>query len=316
MKRLYQYLKGLFFLILCLILIYCILNYRSDIPKEEIVQKYSLPNSQFVEIDGMKVHYTIDGEGFPILLIHGTSSSLHTWNEWTKTLSQKYKVIRVDLPGFGLTGKHSNNKYSTKAYTEFLSKLLKKLNLSKVHIAGNSFGGYLAWNFALKHPKQVNNLILLNSSGYPLPKDAPIPLGLKMAQLPIISTLMKKITPESIINATIEKAYENDELISEETRQRYIDLLLMEGNRSGLVGKSQQIRYEHYKKIPEMDKNTLILWGEKDEVVSVDLAYMFEKDIPNNKLIIYPEIGHLPMEEIPIQSVRDVILFLEENQSP
>lgn len=81
-------------------------TYKSDISVEELKEKYAgtETNSQFFETHGMKIHYKTDGEGMPLVLLHGTSSSLYTWDAWTKILSPHLKIIRIDLPGFGLTG--------------------------------------------------------------------------------------------------------------------------------------------------------------------------------------------------------------------
>ncbi len=298
------------FLFLLLLLLLGFFNYKSDIPIEVIKAKYELPHSQYMPLQGMDVHYTVEGQGDTLVLLHGTSSSVHTWNDWAKLLKDQYTIIRMDLPGFGITGPHPKDTYDNEAYLSFLLAFFDQIGIHKAHVAGNSFGGYLTWMFGLSYPERVHKLILLDPSGYPLPAGTDIPLGFKMATNPITSTFMHKITPRSLVEKTVYDAYEADSQISEATKDRYYDLLLREGNRRGLTGKMQQIKRDQWKRIPEIKAPTLIMWGDKDEVLSVKSAPRFHQDLPNSQLIIYPNIGHLPMEEIPEKSAADARAFL------
>ena len=110
--------KMLISIILLLLVVFVILQ-KSDIPLEELKGKYCNVASKFIEMDGMNVHYKIEGEGNPIVLIHGTGSVLQTWDEWTDSLVRhNYKVIRLDMPGFGITGPRKDNDYSIKMYVK------------------------------------------------------------------------------------------------------------------------------------------------------------------------------------------------------
>ena len=91
---------------------------------EYIEKKYTSDASKFTWIDNLRVHYRDEGKGMPIVLIHGTSSSLHTWEDWTKILTQSYRVISMDLPGFGLTGPNADHNYSIEYYADFIHKFL------------------------------------------------------------------------------------------------------------------------------------------------------------------------------------------------
>ncbi len=310
MKKLFKKLGILLLLMVLGILLFIILNYKSDIPVSTIKAKYELPHSQYTKVLGMNVHYTIEGTGDTLVLLHGTSSSLHTWDQWTNLLKDKYTIIRMDLPGFGITGPHPQNKYDNQAYMEFLNAFFNNLQIQKAHVGGNSFGGYLTWLFGLHYPEKVDKLILVDPSGYPLPEGTDIPLGFKMASHPITAAIMNKITPRFLVEKTVYDAYEEDDKISQEIKDRYYDLLLREGNRKGLTEKMQQIKREHWQRMSEIKAPTLIMWGDKDEVLSVKAAPRFHEDLPNSQLIIYPNIGHIPMEEIPQQSAADVRAFL------
>lgn len=100
--------------------------FYADISVEDLKKEYANEHSKFIEIDKMQVHYRDEGTGFPIVLIHGTASSLHTWDAWTKELIKNYRVIRMDLPAFGITGPNKTADYSIKSYTDFLHQFLTK----------------------------------------------------------------------------------------------------------------------------------------------------------------------------------------------
>ena len=168
MKKLFKWFK--YFLIICLIIILIpiFIYFRWDIPVEELKKKYTNEASEFVEVQGMQVHYRDEGEGDVIVLLHGTGASLHTWEPWTRELKKFYRVIRLDLPAYGLTGPHPEGKYQMDNYVAFLQEFLQKKDIQKFCLGGNSFGGGVSWEYALKYPDEVEKLILVDASGYPL----------------------------------------------------------------------------------------------------------------------------------------------------
>ena len=145
----------------------------ADISVEDLKYDYANEQSQFIEVNEMQVHYRDEGDGFPIVLVHGTAASLHTWDAWTHELKKTNRVIRMDLPAFGITGPNKNADYSLEAYTTFLHSFLEKLQLKKFHIAGNSLGGNIAWNYTADYPENVEKLILVDASGLPTNKQPP-----------------------------------------------------------------------------------------------------------------------------------------------
>ena len=166
---------------------------QKDISKEVLVKKYATGNSKFMSIMGMQVHYRDEGnplDSIPLVLIHGTSSSLHTWEKVTKQLNDaKYghkRVISLDMPAFGLTGPNLENSYGYDNYTQVIDSLLIKLNVKKCMIGGNSLGGGIAWHYTVALPQKVSKLILIDASGYPK-KGEKGSLGFKIAQIPVIN---------------------------------------------------------------------------------------------------------------------------------
>ncbi|MCF8277765.1 MAG: alpha/beta hydrolase [Flavobacteriales bacterium] len=287
-------------------------SWHDDIPVEEIIEKYAYDNSQFVELDGMQVHYRINGDtGETVVLLHGTASSLHTWEGWTNELSKYYRVVSFDMPGFGITGPEPNDNYTRERYQKFIEDVLLKLNVDTCYMAGNSFGGYMAWSFAVNHPDKVKKLAVLNSSGYPR-GDQPTPVSFKLQKMDWMKPVLLHLTPQSLVRKSVKVVYFDDWKITEELVERYHELLLREGNRAGLMGKTRQINYDHSEEVKQIKCPTLIMWGDSDGLVNVEAAAKFHADIPNSELLIYENMGHVPMEEIPERSVADFISFLRK----
>jgi pimeloyl-ACP methyl ester carboxylesterase len=276
--------------------------YKSDIPFEELKNKYTNEQSKFINIQGVNVHYRDEGnqnDSIPLVLIHGTSSSLHTWDSIVPALVGKKRIIRLDLPAFGLTGPHPQRDYSINFYNQFIDAFLNAIGVQQYIIAGNSLGGSIAWNQALAYPNKVKQLVLINSGGYPK-KNEKGNIGFKLASTPVVGDVLLKFTPRGIIRKSVEDVYSDKAKVNEVLVQRYFDLLLREGNRNATLDIfKQRIIFGSSERIKNIKTPTLIIWGEDDQLIDVSNAYLFEKDIQNSQLVIIPKTGHVPMEENP-----------------
>lgn len=303
-------------LIITLVLISIIILYGyQDIPVEKLKEKYANKASSFTTINGMDVHYRDEGvksDSIPIVLIHGTGASLHTFNAWANELKKTKRVIRMDLPAYGLTGPFPNKNYSIDNYVKFIQKFLSKLKIKKCILGGNSLGGQIAWNFTANYPNNVEKLILIDAAGYPM-KSKSVPIAFKVAQTPVLNKLLLYITPRFMVRASVENVYFDTSKVTDSMIQRYFDLTLREGNRKAFVDRLNiRNSKNQYDKIKTIKQPTLILWGAEDLLIPVENAYKFQKDLPNNKLVILNNSGHTPMEENPIKSLKEVILFLNK----
>ncbi len=289
-------------------------QYKADIPVEKLRKEYAFADSKFLHYDSTEVHYRSTGVGSTLLLVHGFGGNLRNWAAWQGLLSDSLNVVTMDLPGYGLTGPISSERYCDSAQVAFLSAFVDSMALDTFYLGGNSMGGSIAWHYALQHPEKVKKLILVNSSGYAnTTSSKSTPIGFKMLQNKTLSGLMKKITPESVIRKTLLKTYANDSLVTAEEVKTYMDLLLREGNREVLVQRMQQsFAGRDTALIQGLSMPTLILWGDQDNIINVQSAYKFQRDIPTNRLIVYAGIGHLPMHELPLQSSKDLREFLKE----
>jgi pimeloyl-ACP methyl ester carboxylesterase len=281
---------------------------RPDIPLEKLRAKYATPPSKFMDVEGLQVHYRDEGQGFPVVLLHGAASSLFTWDAWAADLSKDYRVIRYDLPGFGLTGPNATKDYSMAWHVRFLQEFLDKLNVRACALAGNSFGGRIAWEFAYAHPERVKELILVDASGYPAPERKI--LAMRLAKMPVIGTILRHATPRFFVAMTIRQMYGDPSRLTDAVIDRYYELILRAGNREAFGIFNRTAFPDDSARIQTIEAPTLILWGAEDRGIPVSFGARFHRDIRNSQVIVYKGAGHIPMEEIPAESVRDTRAFL------
>ncbi len=303
-------------LLILVILVFAVFA-QKDIPKEQMIKKYATGNSKFMPVMGMQVHYRDEGnqqDSIPLVLIHGTSSSLHTWEKVTAILNDAQhgnkRVITLDMPAFGLTGPNIENSYSYEHYTQVIDSLLIKLKVNKCIIGGNSLGGGIAWHYAITLPQKVSKLVLIDASGYPK-KNEKGSLGFKIAQMPVINNLLLFITPKSLIRKSIEGVYYDQSLIEESTVTRYHELLLCAGNRKAALSLFKHPFSQNTELIKTIEAPTLIIWGKEDGLIHVENAYQFKKDIKNSQLVIFDKVGHVPNEEAPAKVANAIHDFLQ-----
>jgi pimeloyl-ACP methyl ester carboxylesterase len=317
MKYLIKGLKIVLTFALLFVIAIVILFGHPDIPLNELKAKYTNTESSFISVDGMDVHFRDEGnqtDSIPIVLIHGTASSLHTFDAWTNSLKNSNRVIRIDLPAFGLTGPFPDRNYSIANYTSFIKDFLTALKIKQCVLVGNSLGGQIAWNFTLEQPDMVEKLILIDASGYPLNSKS-VPIAFKLAQTPVLKNLLTFITPRFLVRPSVENVYFDTSKVTDSLVERYFELTLREGNRQALVDRFKTSKdISAYKNIKNIKQPTLILWGADDLLIPVENAYRFHKDLPNDTLAILNDSGHTPMEESPIESLELVTNFLNNVQ--
>ena len=284
----------------------------ADISVEDLKNDYANEQSQFIEVNEMQVHYRDEGDGFPIVLVHGTAASLHTWDAWTHELKKTNRVIRMDLPAFGITGPNKNADYSLEAYTTFLHSFLEKLQLKKFHIAGNSLGGNIAWNYTADYPENVEKLILVDASGLPTNKQPPAIF--KMAKTPLLKTLFLYVTPKILIKKNIEEVYADDSKITDALVDRYHKMTLRIGNRKAFIDRAKTDfgldSIVNINKLKSIQTPTLLIWGAQDLWIPLGNGIRMDRILVNSKLEVLENSGHVPMEENPNESLKILKNFL------
>ena len=314
MKRVVQISVSLVLLLLISLVAAVAWNWAPDRSLADLKPRWALPPSEFLAIDGMLVHLRDQGprdDPAPIVLLHGTSASLHTWEGWVAALQAKRRVISLDLPGFGLTGPFPDGDYRMSHYSAFLAHVLDQLQVPRAVVAGNSFGGQLAWQFALDHPQRVERLVLVDAAGYPRNATS-IPIGFRLAQIPALAPLMANLLPRLMIEASIRNVYGDPSKVSDELIDRYYELTLRAGNREALRQRFIQAEAgQGFTRIAELKVPTLIIWGGRDELIPPDNAERFKRDIQGSRLVLFDDLGHVPQEEDPARTVAVLMGFLE-----
>jgi pimeloyl-ACP methyl ester carboxylesterase len=284
----------------------------SAYPLAELTEKYTDNTSKFLAVDDLIIHYRDEGTGPTLVLLHGVASSLHTWDDWVKRLAPHYRIIRIDLPGHGLTGNDpSVERYEIPYMVDKLEKFLNKLSIDDIYLAGNSLGGYISWNYALHRPDRVKKMVLLDAAGFP----QDMPFFMNLVTLPVIGELNGFMMPKFIMDMNIKAAFGDGDKVTDELQQRYFDLTMRQGNREAIVNvlrtmKEQSHKSNLGKRVKEIQVPTLLMWGDQDEWVPLSIMKQFEEALPNSQSIVYEGVGHMPMEELPIQTSRDAHGFL------
>ena len=308
-------LKLFIFVFVGLLILLSILFGHLDRSVNDLKSKYAPAPSAFVQVMGMDVHYRDEGnlqDTLPLVLIHGTGSSLHTFDAWTHILKENKRVVRMDLPGFGLTGPFSDGNYTIDHYVNFMAAFLAARGIQHCIVAGNSLGGQIAWNFTLRHPEMAHKLILIDAAGYPK-NSTSVPLAFRVAQIPVLNKLLTFVTPRFVVKSSVQNVYADKTKITNELVDRYFDLSLRAGNRQALIDR-MQMPYDtsQIRLIKNIQQPTLILWGAEDGLIPVESAYRFQEDLPNDTLVILKNTGHVPMEENPEESLEAILHFIEQ----
>ena len=293
--------------------VFVTMNWAPDRPLSELQTRWAQPPSAFMDVQGMHVHLRDEGprtDPVPIVLLHGTSSSLHTWDGWAEELKSNRRVIRFDLPGFGLTGPSADGDYRIESYVRFVVAMLDRLGISHCVIAGNSFGGQVAWETALAHPERIEKLILVDAAGYPF-QSSSIPIGFRIARIPVLNRLMEFTLPRRMVESSVRNVYGDPGKVTPDLVDRYFELTLRAGNRRALAKRFEQVPAgTHADRIAALKVPTLILWGGRDRLIPPADAENFHHDIAGSCLIVFDRLGHVPQEEDPGATVAAARQFL------
>lgn len=309
------------FSLLCLVGVIAVVLFAMHEPDrsvEELAARWAPAPSTFVEIAGMKVHLRDEGrrdDPEPILLVHGTSASLHTWEGWVSGLRDTHRVITVDLPGFGLTGPSPEGDYSIAAYTRFIAQVLDALKIERAIVGGNSLGGLIAWETAAAFPQRVSRLILVDAAGYPFVPES-MPIGFTIARMPVLNKIMEWVLPRSLVEESVRSVYGDPSRILPALVNRYYELTLREGNRAALAERFRQPLSGRVELIARLAQPTLIIWGGQDRLIPPDNAERFHRDIAGSTLVILDDLGHVPHEEDPVRTLEVVKTFLAATVLP
>jgi pimeloyl-ACP methyl ester carboxylesterase len=280
--------------------------YAPDKPRAELEAAYP---GEYRAVDGVRLRLRDTGprDAPVVIMLHGFCASLDTWESWARILSERYRVIRFDLPGFGLTGPDPTGDYTDARQMKILGDLMDELGVARASLVGSSMGGRIVWNFTALHPDRVARLALVSPDGFASPgfayDHAP--------ETPLFLRALPYVAPRSLLKAGLAAAYARLENLSDTTLDRYRDLLLAPGVRQAILARMSQVVLRDPAPILARIKiPTLLLWGEKDGIIPISNAAAYLHDLPQATLVRLPNLGHLPFEEDPSASVAPLQLFL------
>jgi len=280
-----------------------------DLKLSDLRQRYGSASQQVVDVDGLKIHYKDTGpkDAPVLLLLHGFGSSLQTWDTWSTQLEQRYRVIRLDLPGFGLTGPSPVHDYSEQNDLATLTQFVDKLGLLNFSIIGHSMGGKMAWSLAASVPDRVKALVLMAPDGFPDTKD----IGTKPYAMPSIMGVIKFSLPKYLVRKSIEPAFFDAKALDESLVNRYYDMLRAPGVRAAILERANQTIYtDPVPRLKKITAPTLLIWGEQDQMIPSSNAQSYANVLAISQTMLLPNLGHLLQEEQPDVAVKLVTDFL------
>jgi len=282
---------------------------ESDCP---IRARYELSSSRYITVKGLRIHYSAEGSGPPLLLLHGVAASLHTWDGWVHALARHYRVIRVDLPGCGFSDALRARDHYTPEYTvDLFEEVRIRLGLERFHLAGNSLGGFFAWYYAAHYPEHVDKLVLLSPIAY----QQELPPMLSLLATWGIGEAARFVSPRFVVQHSVRMVYGDPRLVPSSVVDRYHALVSHRRNRHALVETVRRIKLfacdpELALHVRKLRAPTLLMWGGRDRLVPAKLIAAWQRDVDHLELKLYPEAGHIPMEEYPAETARDAHEFL------
>jgi pimeloyl-ACP methyl ester carboxylesterase len=236
---------------------------------------------------------------------------LQTWDAWTDALQKNYRVIRLDLPGFGLSGANPNNAYSDSDDVQFIENFVNAISIAEFSLIGHSMGGKIAWNVAATYPSKVKHLILMAPDGYAQPED----IGAKPYEIPTFMHVMKYCLPKFIVRKSLEPAFYDGQTLTEDLLTRYHDFLRAPGVRQAIIERANQtINTDPVARLKKITAPTLLLWGESDQLIPRDNAAQYAQVLATSTTVVLPKQGHLLQEERPQEGLAEVMTFLSVRQ--
>ncbi len=264
--------------------------------------------------EAVKLAIHESGTGKPIVLIHGLGASSFTWHKIVPELAKTNRVIAIDLKGFGLSDKPLDGRYSILDQARLVEDYITRNRLHGVTLIGHSYGGGVALAVALnemdagKH--QIERLVLIDSVAYP----QPLPFFFQLLRMPLIGQLgISLIPPEIQMERALAVAYYEDAKVTSETVSNYASALHSEGGRHALLSTINSLdpdqadafsRRYHELKLP-----ALLLWCEKDRIVPLKFGKRLARDLPDARIDVIEDCGHIPHEEQPEETLRAIQRF-------
>jgi pimeloyl-ACP methyl ester carboxylesterase len=310
--------------------------FQPDRAPGPLERQYTNEASAFLDVRNARVHYRDEGprDAPTLVCLHGTYSSLHTWDGWVERLSDQFRVVRLDLPGFGLTGPREG-RHTLREIVLTVGAVCDELGLTDVAVAGNSLGGGVAWRIAVERPDMVSRVLLLNAGGATL-------LSVLSGNLTRLfgSSVQRYATPRMAARLMLLDAYHDRSKVTTELVTRYHDLMLREGNRNAVVNLARNYERDHFDEsrhdrggarvprvpaaqdpepnpwdeydLADVTLPVLFQWGVEDAWLPTSFGRDLAAQVADHRFVAYEAVGHAPMEESPERTAADAAAFIGE----
>lgn len=255
------------------------------------------------------------GRGKPIILLHGLGASSYSWHKIAPDLAKNNRVIAIDLKGFGASDKPLDDRYSIFDQAQLIEDYITEKNLQGVTLIGHSYGGGVALALALRQKDagrhNIERMILIDSIAY----RQPLPIFFQLLQTPVLGELgLSLIPPEVQIERALAIAYYEDAKVMKNTVKHYADPLRTEGGRHALMQTINNLDPAQADRLstryPELKTPALLLWCDHDKIVPLKYGKRLANELPNARIEIIKECGHIPHEEQPEETLAAIQRFL------
>jgi len=263
----------------------------------------------------VRLYYEVQGEGPPILFIHGFGANLYTYHDLIPALSREHQLFLLDLKGFGKSPKPAGQKYSVEDQASLVIQFILQHDLTDLTIVGHSYGGGVALVTALRlieeSPHRLRALILIDSAAYP----PEFPTFIRILRTPVLGPLvMSLLSSRRMARSILKLAFYDETKISEETIEKYAAPLDTPGSHNALIETAKQIVPPNIEEInagyKKIQVPVLILWGREDKIIPLKYGERLHEDLVNSKLMIFEKTGHIPQEEKPEEAIKLITEFL------
>lgn len=276
----------------------------------------------FVDIGNLHLHVQVGGGGQPpIILIHGYAAGTFTWRQVFGALSQQGLVIAYDQPGFGQSSRllpddwDGHNPYALEAQADLVVALLDRFEIDKAILIGHSAGGTIATQTALRYPDRIDSLVLVAPAIFtePPPPRGTVPILRRLGTGPgqvLVRALAR------LVDQFIDRSWHDRSKITQDVRENYRQFLRAEHWELALWYMSIAERTPRLsRRIAELSLPTLVVTGDDDRVIRTRQSIRVVRRLPNARLALIHDCGHIPQEEMPEQFLSAVFSFIESRRS-
>jgi len=263
----------------------------------------------FIDIDGRSIHYVQAGQGDPVVLIHGWNGSTFDVRYVIPELAQRYRVVAIDLLGYGYSARPADGDYSLAGLGEIVRRVMDRLGIERTAVLGHSMGGAIAMWLALHYPELVERLILVDSATV---KEMSRGRNWGLALRPLLPILAPVLLRKGTVRRGLRSAVHDPACVTPETLEGRLRPLRMKGHLRAQAKQLSDRRRDEAFDAGRIHQPTLILWGEHDRWVPLSTGEQLARLIPSARFVVIRSAGHLPLEEQPDLCNRELLDFLNE----